>query len=151
MGKRRRIAIVALSAALYGASFLLPTAPPFNPKLSSTPCPGYYAFELGTRALLDFVPADIDCWLVGAAWFSNPATWLTIILVAIGRWRAGFIAGVLSLVLGLAVLPRYYLMIAGLPGYWAWIASPTLLAAAGALELTRTMRRPGESLAWEIT
>jgi hypothetical protein len=148
MRKRRRIIVVVLSTALYGASIVLPAAAPFNPTFSTTTYSGYDAFELGRRIWFHFEPDDIDCWLVGAAWLANPATWLTIILVALGRWRPAFIAGVFSLSLALIVLPWCYPTVAGLPGYWAWIASPSLLVAAAALELTRNWPRPvGESFA----
>ena len=53
-------------------------------------------------------------------------------MAAAGRCQAGGIAAACGLLLVLVVLPRYYLIVAGLPGYWAWAGSAALLPAGNA-------------------
>ena len=122
------------------ASFVLPTAAPFNPEFSDTTYTGYVAF--GTwKVLLDWQPWDIDWWVLGGCWFANPAVWLAIAFILVGWWRAGAIAAGCGLLLGLVVLPRYHPIIAGLPGYWAWVGSAVVLLTPSVYMVAREFRR----------
>ena len=130
MCKRGRYLVAVSTAGLYAASMLLPAVAPFNPEFSNTTYPGYVAFR-AWKVVLDWAPGELEWWLLGAAWLANPAIWLAVVLVATGRWRAAMVAAGCGFALGLVVLPRFYPIVSGLPGYWAWIGSAGLLFAAG--------------------
>ena len=129
MCKRKRWLVAVCAAGLYALSMLLPTAAPFNPESNNTTYPGYVAFR-AWKVVLDWSPGELDCWLLGTAWLANPAIWLAVVLVATGRWRTAMVAAGCGFVLGLVVLPRFYPIVSGFPGYWAWIGSAALLLVA---------------------
>jgi hypothetical protein len=142
VGSACRWVVVALAAVFYAASLLLPTATPFNPDFSDTTYPGYVAFG-AWKVVLDWAPSKIDWWLLGGAWFANPAIWLAIIFVAANYWRVAAAAACCGLLLGLVVLPRYHPIVAGLPGYWAWLSSAGILLAASVYSVGRSRRTSG--------
>jgi hypothetical protein len=128
-----RSVLVGVAAALYVASLVLPTVAPFNPQFSNTVYPGWHAFQIGWRALGTVEPHEPDWWVVGAAWLVNPLVWIAGTATLIGRrgWaRAAAFAGV---GLCLPVLFRFGGIVAGLPGYWCWLASAALLAAGSSV------------------
>jgi hypothetical protein len=140
MSKAPRLLVAACAAGLYAACLVLPAAAPFNPNFNGATYPGYVA--LGAwKARLYWEPWDIDWWILGTAWFANPAIWFAIAFVLGGHWRAAGIAGGCGLLLSLVVLPRFYEIVAGLPGYWTWVGSAGLLLASSAYTLGRKARR----------
>jgi hypothetical protein len=141
MGSAGRWLVAGLAAVFYGASLLLPTAAPFNPGFSDTTYPGYAAFG-AWRVVRHWEHSNIDWWLLGGAWFANPAIWLGIVFVTAKHWRAAAATAGCGLLLGLVVLPRYYSIVSGLPGYWVWLGSAGLLVSASICSL---MRRPGRT------
>lgn len=134
--RRSRWAVACCAAAVYGAALLLPTAAPFNAAYSTTTYPGYDAFRLW-KVLFLWEPGSIDWWVLSLGWLANPAIWIAIALTAAGRPRPAGVAAGCGLVLGLAPLPWYFPMVAGLPGYWAWVGSAGLVLAAGVAQWHR--------------
>jgi hypothetical protein len=104
------VALLGLAAALlYAASFFLP---------ATDMVAGYQAFVLS----LVFV-IGIPMWL------ANPVFWSGLTLLSQGKYRSARKAGLLGLVLALS---ECWLFSKGLRvGYFAWVASMALLAAAG--------------------
>lgn len=132
MNKRWREVVVWFGVGLYLASLLLPTAAPFNPEFSDTTYAGWVAFRIGLGALLALEPFRLDWWLLGGAWLANPAIWLSIVLLAYGHCREAAKAAGCGLILSLLILPKGYVTVGGLPGYWVWVSSAALLFAGSA-------------------
>jgi len=77
--------------------------------------------------------ASIDWWLLVAAWLANPAIWIALIFFVDECWRMARVTAGCGLALGLAVLPRYYLVVGFLPGYWFWLGSAALILTASSI------------------
>jgi hypothetical protein len=75
---------------------------------------------------------DLGLWSVTAAWQANPAQRLAHFFVAMDRWRESTMLAAGAVVVSLNVLPRYGEIIAGMPGYWVWVASMALVFVCGA-------------------
>jgi hypothetical protein len=151
MNSRRQTWTVAVAVGLYAVAFLLPAAYPFaDGKFSRLygswvdfRIDGAGAFHLGWNALTAVGDWDLERAPLAAAWLANPAFWVALGCALLGRERASALAAAVGVALGLAVLPRYSAVVVGQPGYWLWLASMAVLAAAPAITLLR--RRPSES------
>jgi hypothetical protein len=134
-----------MGAAIYAASLLLPAVGPFRPEFSDTVYSGSDAFLVGWKALCTWEPRDPDWWLLSSAWLSNPVLWASMLMAACGQWRAAMIAAACSLALGLLLLPRYYAVLAGQPGYWAWLVS-ILVTLTGNIAVLALQRSRAETI-----
>ena len=122
---RRRI-IVGVAIVLYIVSLLLPAGCvvikiPLGTRVGpDEPFRGYAAFFL--TMVQPFKPSWEAAWLFGS-WLANPIFWLGLFWYVKGRRGRAVAAGLLSLGLGLSVLPGTWDLIDGWPGYWVWLAS----------------------------
>lgn len=133
MGARSRTTVVAVAAALWAASLVLPTAAPFNPQFSDTVYPGWHAFQGGWRALVAFEPNEPDWWVLGGAWLVNPLVWVASVAILAGRRRAARGMACAGVALALPALLRFSGIIAAHPGYWCWLGAAALLAVGSCL------------------
>ena len=120
----RRITI-GIAALLYVASLLLPSGCvvikiPFATRIG--PDPPYYGFAAFLVAMLQFLNLREGVWLFGS-WLANPAFWLGLFWYIKSRRVRAAAAGLLSVGLGLSILPEAWELIDGWPGYWVWLAS----------------------------
>jgi hypothetical protein len=121
----RRITIW-VAVLLYVASLLLPAGcvvikPPFGMTVGpNRPFYGYLAFFVTMVEICK--PSWEAAWLFGT-WLANPAFWLGLFWYVKRRRGRAAAAGLLSLGLGLSVLPGAWELIDGWPGYWVWLAS----------------------------
>lgn len=113
---------------------------------SGKPLRGWDAFYLATLSLCESPPLSayhLTRWLVG--WLPNPALWVGIVLLALGRWRIAALAGFLGLVGALSWGAGFPLLGANFSefreGYYCWLSSMAALAGFG-LWLTWRSPRP---------
>jgi hypothetical protein len=111
---------------------------------------GYQSFRSG--------PRPSGGWVLAVAWCANPVLWVGCLLLLARWWRGAALAGVVALGLGAAMAvsatvtfgdPRADIRWSVADyrvGYWLWLASMALMAAAGVVGL-RVRRRPCPSAA----
>src|SRR5688500_1958070 len=97
--------VFAVGAVLYVAALVLPAVGPLDPRFSDATYCGADAFRVGWRALLLWEPAELDWWVLSAAWLANPAVWVALVAAGCGCRRTAIVAAGAALILGLAVLP----------------------------------------------
>jgi hypothetical protein len=104
------VAVLGLAAVfLYAVSFFLPAC---------DNAAGYQAFVL-----------SVVCVVGIPMWFANPFFWAGVALLSQGKYASAGKAGLVALVLALS---ECWLFAQGLQvGYYAWVGSMALLAAAG--------------------
>jgi hypothetical protein len=121
---RRITAVVA--SLLYIASMLLPAGnvvirPLFGGNGGpGRPYYGFVAFLLTMFAPLN--PSWVTVWFF-SVWLANPVFWLGLFWCIRGRAVRAATAGLLSVTLGLSILPLAWELALGRPGYWVWLAS----------------------------
>jgi hypothetical protein len=122
----RRVTI-GVAVLLYIASLLLPAGCvvikiPFTTRVG--PDRPYYGFAAFLVAMLEPFgkPSWEAVWFFGT-WLANPVFWLGLFWYVKGRRVRAATAGLLSVGLGLSVLPAAWELIDGWPGYWVWLAS----------------------------
>jgi hypothetical protein len=112
---------------LYGLSLLLPvtsiTFQFFGRTVQAhSPCLGFHAFLVGLDAPFRSEIQGEDLQLF-AGWLANPVFWAGLYLLLTGRHRWSLAAGLVSLCLGLAVLPLVWNTVREWPAYWVWLGS----------------------------
>ena len=138
-GKRRFGAVAvacSLSVAAYAACLLGPGVT--IPALGGDAFPGWLLLPLGS----------VGVFLGYFAWLANPGLWVTWVLLYQKRYGGALKAGLTSLAFGLTFLGHeripvgssgsYPFLVAW--GYWAWLASIALAAAAAIAGLVRQFR-----------
>lgn len=122
-----RRATIGVAVVLYVASLLLPAGcvvikPPFGVTVGPhRPYYGYAAFFI-TMGQPFGKPSWVALWFFGA-WLANPVFWLGLFWCLKGRRGRAATAGLLSVGLGLSILPGTWELVDGWPGYWVWLAS----------------------------
>jgi hypothetical protein len=134
-----RFLMAGTAALLYGLSLGLPAIS----VLRGTTSAGESAFELGWSAWTKWTPAELDWWIIAAAWLANPAIWIGILAVLLGRWRLGALAGACGLAFCLLPLTRFAQVVGVHVGYWAWVSSAAVVLATCASMASRG--RPADS------
>jgi hypothetical protein len=134
MNSRQRTWSVIIAYGLYVMAFLLPVTNPYADD-NSGGLNGADAFYVGWTALTAVGPWDLDNASLAAAWLANPAFWLALGGAVLDRGRASALAAGVGVALALPVLPRYAAVVGGQQGYWLWLASLAVLAAAPAATL----------------
>jgi hypothetical protein len=123
--KVRRITI-GVAGLIYVASLLLPAGcvvikPPFGVIGGPhRPYPGYAAFFITMGQPLGGTWEGL--WFF-AVWLANPVFWLGLFWCLKGRRGRAATAGLVSVGLGLSILPGAWELVDGWPGYWVWLAS----------------------------
>jgi hypothetical protein len=115
--------------------------------------------EFVVKGYQSFRGGPSDGWVLVVAWCANPVLWVGFLLLLARRWRGAALAGVVALGLG-AVMAVSATVTVGDPradirwsvadyrvGYWLWLASMALLAAAGLVGLRVRRRRCPSSVA----
>jgi hypothetical protein len=124
MNARRKT--IGVAVLLYAASLLLPAGcvvikPPFGMTVGpDRPFCGFSAFVIAMLA--PFAPSWEFVWLFGA-WLANPLFWLGLFWCVKGRRLRAATADLLSVGLGLSLLPGVWELVIDWPGYWVWLAS----------------------------
>jgi hypothetical protein len=132
MDGRWRWWVFGIGAALYAASFALPT---YEHSICSATAvvPGVCVFLGALLALADSQPADIRFWLIASGLLANPAIWMSLLAVALGRWPAAALCAACGLALASPILLTDFDGLMRYPGYWVWSGSAAFLLAACAL------------------
>lgn len=121
--------VVTAGIAFYLAALALPS---FRSILVSSDetYTGLTAFQVGFFSLISWEPTDPWFWILSVAWFANPMILISLIAISRRRWRlAGVTAGI-GLACCLQVLLCLGSIVAGCPGYWAWVGSAGFLLAS---------------------
>jgi len=137
MGVTSRWIFAGAAALLYGVSLSLPTFSPFNPQSSNATYAGEFAVRMGWRSIVAWEPGDLDWWITSVAWLANPAIWVGMIALVLGRRDIGAAAGACGLCLSLLVLTRFAAIAGPHPGYWIWVTSAAFVLAGSIAALYR--------------
>jgi hypothetical protein len=119
----------------------VPAFSPFNPQFSNTTYAGEFAFSMGWRSINAWEPGDLDWWIMSVSWFANPAIWVGMIALVLGRWDIGAAAGACALCLSLLVLTRFAAVVGPHPGYWIWVMSAAFVLAGSLVSSYRQLCR----------
>ena len=132
----RRLIAVGVPTGVYLLALVLPAVQPMKGIGWLGSSSGHDAFVVGYRVWFDLEDEDwnLERILIAASWLANFAIWAAILLLAFGRRRLAFTAGVTGCLLTLCALPYYWQMIIDQPGYWCWWGS-AIAAILGSLLL----------------
>ena len=136
MGSITRKVLTILAVALYVFSFFLPTVASLNDPPNNAPQPGWRAFEIALRMLLNFKALELGWWSISAAWLANPLFWVAAGASLFDRRRVARITAWVAVAFCLMVFFFDWFMIINHPGYWCWAGSVVLLAVVNSLRVT---------------
>jgi hypothetical protein len=121
--------VFGIGAALYAASFALPTYEVSICSATRVVC-GVHVFLGAPLALADSQPAEVRFWQIALGLLANPAIWMSLLAVALGRWPAAALCAACGLALASPILLTYFDGLLRYPGYWVWAGSAGFLLVA---------------------
>lgn len=144
-----RVYATLICIGVYATSFFVPTIYDGRNGLSAF-LTGWdsVAIAIGWHSLgrsnADSVAQTQGEWTGAVAWFANPAIWLAIVLLALGKHLyAGFSAAIALSLASYMMLHEHWGLLAPCPGYWCWAGSAALLLLASWITAPR---RFGDSI-----
>src|SRR5687767_11667824 len=111
--KRKRWWLVGAAAASYTAAFFLPVARVYD---SEGVLIGHEAFRMIWEGIFQPGPAS-DRWIGIGVWLANPATWMALLLVLFGRWRAARAVSAVGVLSG-GLAAWYFPFLLNESGFW---------------------------------